>query len=232
MNVNFKNKKITTAIIFLIVVGVMALGITVAYLSTHTGSLINKFELGDLDISTELDENVKGDLTKEPLVENTGTSSALVRVRLSIGNKDLFAKNFGLKGIDTVVENVGTSKTGGWQIDGSDKYDAYYYYSTPLKGKTNTNPLFSKILKNVDGTYSEFEFDGNDTDGFTPKNEADIKILQNLNKIGITLYQESVPTKIKTKDGTTISAIKDDGTVNIDKAKEIFDYFESNPNER
>lgn len=239
MKINFKNKKISSTIISLIVVGILAVGVTVAYINDQTEFLTNMFSIADLDISTKIEEDVKGDLTKVPTVINTGSADALVRIRLSISNKEDFEKNFGLSGIDTKKQNVGIN--GGWIADNpEDRYNTYYYYSMVLKGNSDpevnerTNPLFDMVLNYEDSTYTPFDFVEEPKDVFTPKNEEDVKKLKLLNDIGITIYQESVPTQIKTKDGTVLNAIKKDDkgndVVDIDIAKKIFQFFESNPN--
>ena len=61
--------------------------------------------------------------------------------------------------------------------------------------------------------------------------DDDKDILKYLNDIDITIYQESVPVTVTKDNGTELNAdINNDGKVdNIEMAKEIFKYFESNP---
>ncbi len=72
----------------LIVVGGILTGTSFAILQDKTGSLTNVFKLQSID--TDIDEEFKGDLTKEPRVVNKDVSDALVRVRLTISNKEIF----------------------------------------------------------------------------------------------------------------------------------------------
>lgn len=237
-----KNKLSKKVIISLILVGFIAFGSTLAYLFDISGLVTNTFSRAS--IHTEIEEDTtKTDLTKNPSVINTDVTDVLVRVRLSISSDEdvnaqsIFEKYFGLAGIDckyAVTEGL-TDETNNvyWKKENpnDDRYNCYYYYNKVLTGKggnnSETEPLFDKIMKkNGNGTYTSFYKE----DGIL-LNDDDKIILQYLNDIEITIYQESVPTKITTKDGRTIDADKnqDDFVDDIDVAQQIFAYFESNP---
>lgn len=237
-----KNKLSKKVIISLILVGFIAVGSTLAYLFDISDLLTNTFSRASIHTEIEEDENMTN-LTKNPSVVNTDVTDVIVRVRLSISNKELFEKHFGLAGIDanyaitdelTIKDNKSF-----WTmepVDG-DRYDCYYYYKYVLKGtetgpdgtliKDQTEPLFDKILKKTgELTYTTFEFN----DDGSVKNEDDIDILKYLNDIDITIYQESVPVTVTKDNDTELNADKDnDGEVDIGIAKEIFGYFESSP---
>ena len=217
----------------LIVVGGILTGTSFAILQDKTGSLTNVFKLQSID--TDIDEEFKGDLTKEPRVVNKDVSDALVRVRLTISNKEIFESNFGLEGIDS------DPKSENWQCDNPDnKYDTLYYYTKVLKANDNdpgtdvdvTTPLFTKILKKTEeGTYMDFEFEPNSDGTFSP-NDEDIEILKLLNDIEITIYQESIPVHavITNENGNKeyVNAVDSDGDIIEDKAKQLWEYYDGN----
>lgn len=236
-----KNKLSKKVIISLILVGFIAVGSTLAYLFDISGLVTNTFSRAS--IHTEIEEDTrKTDLTKNPSVINTDVTDVLVRVRLSISSDEdvnaqsIFEKYFGLAGIDckyAVTEGL-TDETNNvyWEKENpnDDRYNCYYYYNKVLTGKggnnSETEPLFDKIMKkNDNGTYTSFY----DENGTLMKVE-DKEILQYLNDIDITIYQESVPVSVTTKDGRKLNADPNGiGNVDIGIAKEIFAYFESNP---
>lgn len=225
------NKK-TTIIISLIIVGMLSVGIGIAFLQDHTQVLTNIFGLASID--TEIEEDiVEGDLTKAPKVVSTDKSEtdAMVRMRLNISNVEVFSEYFGLKGIDTADTNCD-----GWEIDtnAEGKYNAYYYYQNVLSPNESTTPLFTQILYKSDtGDYIPFyvKDEKNSTDEETVYKLNDVietskakEALLKLNNITITLYQESVAVKVKDwnadRDGDDI--IDTDGD-----ATKIWNYFDS-----
>lgn len=231
------NKK-TTIIISLIIVGMLSVGIGIAFLQDHTQVLTNSFGLASIE--TEIDEEiVDGDLTKAPKVVSTDKSEtdAMVRMRLNISNVEEFEKYFGLKGIDT-----NNSSCNGWQKDSDvvDKYNAYYYYQYVLEPGESTNPLFLQILYkyNDNGQTKFLPFfvldEGNlesenaiyKLNPEIPKNQQNRvkEALSHLNDITITLYQESVAVKVKdwNADKNNDGVIDDKGD-----ATHIWNYFDS-----
>lgn len=246
------NKK-TTIIISLIIVGLLSVGIGIAFLQDHTQVLTNIFGLASID--TEIKEDiVEGDLTKAPKVVSTDKSEtdAMVRMRLNISNVEVFSKYFGLAGIDTVENDSGTNSgiSAGmyWKIEdgeNNDPYNAYYYYQHVLQPKgedhDSTNPLFTQILyKYEDNGETKFlPFYVLDSDNQSQENPGYVlnpeipedqkmrvmKALSYLNDITITLYQESVPVKIK--DWNADANGDDIIDNNTDHATEIWEYFDS-----
>lgn len=234
---NKLNKKIAIALTLVASIGI---GCTLAYLTGFSDIVINTFSRASID--TDIEETTKADLTKMPVVVNNDVTDVLVRVRINVSSEFLedmkttvFEKYFGLAGIDDnyISESYKDHATSEyWKIEDSsaDKYNCYYYYRKVLNGTDETEnspyktePLFDKILKNSNGTYNQFDFN-NLTDD-------DKKILQYLNDIDITIYQESVPVTVTKDDGTKLNADKNnDGIIdNIEDANQIFEYFESNP---
>lgn len=233
---NKLNKKIAIALTLVASIGI---GCTLAYLTGFSDIVINTFSRASID--TDIEETTNSDLTKIPVVANNDVTDVLVRVRINVSSDfvddqtTVFKEYFGLAGIDdsyTSEEYVNNETSNFWEIEdtNADKYNCYYYYKKVLKGTDETSnspyktePLFDKILKNSKGTYVQFDFD--------ELTGEDKEILQYLNDIEITIYQESVPVSVTKADGTELNADENnDGYVDIGKAKEIFAYFESNPN--
>lgn len=234
---NKLNKKIAIALTLVASIGI---GCTLAYLTGFSDIVINTFSRASID--TDIEETTNSDLTKIPVVANNDVTDVLVRVRINVSSEFLedeqitvFEEYFGLAGINgkyTSESYKDHTTSEYWKIEDSsaDKYNCYYYYKKVLKGTDETSnspyktePLFDKILKNSNGTYVQFDFD--------ELTGEDKEILQYLNDIEITIYQESVPVSVTKADGTELNADENnDGYVDIGKAKEIFAYFESNPN--
>ncbi|BFK22481.1 hypothetical protein F300043A5_07760 [Massilimicrobiota timonensis] len=236
-----KNKLSKKIIISLVLVLCIGVGGTMAYLTGFTDTVVNMFTKASID--TEIDEDTsKTDLTKNPSVINKDVTDALVRVRLSISSDEvedqsIFEKYFGLAGIDAFYQTENVSYTGQrtseyWKQVGDDRYNCYYYYKKVLTGingdNPETEPLFDKILKNDKGTYTVFY----DDDGKLIDPDKNKEILKYLNSIEITVYQESVPTKITTKNGNVLNADPNgDDIINDEEMNtvySIFDYFQSN----
>lgn len=237
-----KNKLSKKVIISLILVGFIAVGSTLAYLFDISDLVTNTFSRAS--IHTEIEEDTtKTDLTKNPSVINTDVTDVLVRVRLSISSDEdvdgqsIFEKYFGLAGIDcnyaVTEELTAENNEDYWERDpNDDRYNCYYYYKKVLKGTDEaanspykTEPLFDKIMKkNGNGDYTSFY-----NENGALLDVKDKTILQYLNDIEITIYQESVPVTVTNDDIELNADPNGTGNVDIDRAKKVFEYFESNP---
>lgn len=221
MNILKKVNKKTTIIISLIVVAVALFGISIAYLSDSAGTLVNTFDAAS--IHTDIEEEVDGSLKKDVKVANNDKTDALVRVRLSISNEELFNQYFGLK-------DLGNNP---WELKGE-----YYYYTEVLKSKTKTQSLFTRLLYKDGNEYKDFPFVEDSEGNYVLDSSATDRMkeaLQILNSVEITVYQESVPVKFSYKDnGQTIQLNADqngNGLIDTDEekadAEKIWNYFES-----
>lgn len=127
----------------ILLVAVVAIGGTFAYLYATDSPVINTFALAD--VHTEIDEPTSGAAAdKDPKVENTGKSPVYVRARVVIsgGDAEILEENDWIK----IVYNEGNN--GAW-VNGE---DGFYYYKDILNPKAEgaaenpeTAPLFTNI---------------------------------------------------------------------------------------
>ena len=132
MTVLNKNKN-KIAIISLLLIAIVAVGITLALMKNGSNKVTNTFDVGSVEtIIEEEDPKPDGDgIKKEPRIENTGKSSALVRAKVTITPQEL-VDNLGIK----IVYN-----TEDWVYGG----DGYYYYKNVLPKDGKTGPIFTKV---------------------------------------------------------------------------------------
>lgn len=244
-----------TRIISLMVLLVMVSATTVAFLQDYTSTITNSFSIKS--IHTEIEENNHDTtLTKAPFVKNTDVTDVMVRIRLEISGD---FSQFALAGIDTGYavgsENFDELPGEGEEItfyecgtyikdemsdkywtavmqDGENKYSCYYYYNKVLKANDEkstldvTQPLFDRILLRV--------IENGETN-YISYNEASHeqkKEFAALEKVKISIYQESVPLEVKYDNSTLKADVDENDNVNIDGSgtKAIWDYFMSNQN--
>ena len=137
-------KKMSIRILLsVLLVAVVAIGGTFAYLYATDSPVINTFALAD--VRTEIDEPTSGAAKdKDPKVENIGKSPVYVRARVVISGGDaaMIEENDWI----TIAYNEGA---GGYWVNGE---DGFYYYNDILRPKAEgeteypeTEPLFTDI---------------------------------------------------------------------------------------
>ena len=159
-------RRILLVIASAVLVGTIAVGGTMAILTSATNSVINKFTPGD--IRTEIEENTETYGQKDVYVVNTGKNDCKVRARVTVTPEDLVK----------VTYNLGSDKTQ-WTYN---EDDGYYYYNGIVKaqGKSaNPNATSSLILG--------YSIDGVNADG-TVQDGKEVP------KFDITVSQESIQT--------------------------------------
>lgn len=134
-------KKLSIRILLsILLVAVVAIGGTFAYLYATDSPVVNTFALAD--VHTEIDEPTSGAAAdKDPKVENTGKSPVYVRARVVVSGGD--AAMLEENGWITITYNDGDWINGG---------DGFYYYKDILDPKAEdaaenpeTAPLFTDI---------------------------------------------------------------------------------------
>lgn len=165
-------KKRRQLLIALVLLGLIATGATIAFLSTATSSLTNTFTKGS--VITELEEEVKTDGTKEPRVKNTGKNACLVRMRVSVSPETA--------GQEMTLENLGAD--GKWQLNSD---DGFYYYQDILEPGEKTEPLFHRVTVPVTGDAGNIAADWS-------------AFLEKYPDLTITVYHEACQTSIGTAD--------------------------------
>lgn len=133
---NGSAKKLPAAAIAIILVVVMTIGGTVAFLMDSTESVINKFTPASSGITIE--EEVKENCKTKIAVKNTGDTGAYIRVSLVANYYD---ENGNITG-GAAVPNFALNETN-W-FKGT---DGYYYYQTPLPAGKVTESLLANGSK-------------------------------------------------------------------------------------
>ena len=135
-------KKITIRVLLsVLLVAVVAVGGTLAYLYATDSPLLNTFALAD--VHTEIDEpDTDVAENKDPKVQNVGKSPVYIRARavISGGDADVIEAN------NWITIDYNTSK---W-VDGG---DGFYYYTDilqPRKGDTGEYPATEELFTNVE----------------------------------------------------------------------------------
>ena len=125
-NIKKMNRK-TFFLSLVLLIAVIGVGITVALSVAKTDPVVNSFEVGKID--TGIEENVKGDLTKEVKVTNEANakSDAFVRVRINVPNG--ITLNFSADATDT------------WTMGD----DGFYYFRYSVAPGTSTTELLSSV---------------------------------------------------------------------------------------
>lgn len=138
-------KPVIRILLSLLLVAVVAVGGTFAYLMATDSPLLNTFTLAEVE--TKVDEPESGTASdKKADVQNTGKSPVYVRARVVVS------------GIEPSKLTVNYDNTGAWKYD---KEDGFYYYTSILQpGATTTANLFAGVNVNPDvGPEATFSVD-------------------------------------------------------------------------
>lgn len=133
-------KKASALTIAIILILVMAIGGTVAFLVTHTDQIVNTFQ--PTDVSCEINEKFNDDNTVKTsaVVENTGKIPAYIRVAVVANTVDAEGN---ITGTADVRDKLASS---GWtEING------YYYYNGVVQPRGKTTDLLGADGINLDG---------------------------------------------------------------------------------
>ena len=130
-------KPIIRILLSVLLVAVVAVGGTLAYLMASDSPLLNTFALAEVE--TEIKEPQTGTAeTKYAGVENTGKSPVYVRARVVISGGDA----------DVLQDKITITKYGDGWVDGN---DGFYYYNEILEpGKTTATNLFTGVTVSKD----------------------------------------------------------------------------------
>jgi len=136
------SRKAGTLLLSLLLVVTLAIGGTVAYLTTHSDPVHNSFTPSKVDC--EVTENFDGTTKSNVNVTNTGDTEAYIRVKLVT-----YRVNDEGQHIGGTAEILGFDPGTNWF-----KYGDYYYYTLPVApGAKPTSDLISSI--NLTGTYND-----------------------------------------------------------------------------
>lgn len=131
-----KKKPFIQVLLSVLLVAVILVGGTMAYLFATDSPLINTFKLAHVD--TEIEEDPKGGIEadKEPYVTNTGSSPVYVRAKAVVVTQE---------GSPVAVSNEQVKfdyDTEGWTENPDE--DGYYYYKQILQPRKSATEEFPK----------------------------------------------------------------------------------------
>lgn len=133
---NFNKQKSGVLLIAAVLLLVMAVGGTIAYLATSTDPVVNTFTPGSTDIT--VDEEFDGKVKTDVAIENNGTVDAYIRVKVLFTWQDASGNVYG------TLPKVNEHYTIEWKLDGWDEgSDGFYYYTTPVAAEGTTGILFT-----------------------------------------------------------------------------------------
>lgn len=126
-------KKASALTIAIILILVMAIGGTVAFLVTHTDQIVNTFQ--PTDVSCEINEKFNDDNTVKTsaVVENTGKIPAYIRVAVVANTVDADGSITGAADVSNKLAGSGWTKVGD-----------YYYYNGVVKPNETTGNLLAE----------------------------------------------------------------------------------------
>lgn len=120
---NASRKKTWTLMICLALLAGLAVGGTLAWLTSSTGSVVNTFTVGNVE--GEVEENFDGTIKKNVNVTNTGDVDAFIRVKLVT-----YRVNAAGNPVGGEAESLSFTPGTGWV-----EHEGYYYYTFPVKPK-------------------------------------------------------------------------------------------------
>ena len=126
-------KKASALTIAIILILVMAIGGTVAFLVTHTDQIVNTFQ--PTDVTCEINEEFNADKTVKTsaVVENTGKIPAYIRVAVVANTVDADDNITGAADVSNKLAGSGWTKVGD-----------YYYYNGVVKPNETTGNLLAE----------------------------------------------------------------------------------------
>ncbi|MDL2249600.1 hypothetical protein LJC51_02970 [Lachnospiraceae bacterium OttesenSCG-928-J05] len=152
----------------------LAIGITLALMSTKTDALTNTFRIKPVE--SEIQEHISG-MNKAPVVRNTGKkgdADCYVRLRVTISPDNAYGNGDG--GLFTLDYNT---------KDWTKKDDGFWYYNKALAPGDATTALFTEVKWNKEDDKGNPDY-------------------SNFKEFDISLYQESVQTLALDADGKKV----------------------------
>lgn len=139
-----KKKRMIQVLLSVLLVALIVVGGTVAYLVTSDRPVENSFAF--IDVDTDIDEPSGGDPeTKEPTVTNNGNSTVFVRAKVIVAPAPGCTDPVSESDMTINYNNGKDYKGGSWAKHDPD--DGWYYYSRELETGESTVALFNGIEK-------------------------------------------------------------------------------------
>lgn len=190
----------------------LCVGVTLALTSMVGNKLTNSFTLGSVE--TEIDEkgpNIHDDhIDKQPYVKNTGTNSALVRMRVTISPDELINK-YDINLVYNDKLYIYNDSEDNW--GNTDDYwvysdDGFWYYTGIIEANERTEPLFTKVTGN--------NIIGNNG------------LISELEGLEITVYYDSIQSVARGENDVEIKATT--GDINDDTTRQLWSIFDQQKN--
>lgn len=126
-------KKASALTIAIILILVMAIGGTVAFLVTHTDQIVNTFQPTDVTCEINEEFNDNNTVKTSAVVENTGKIPAYIRVAVVANTVDAEGSITGAADVSNKLAGSGWTKVGD-----------YYYYNGVVKPNETTGNLLAE----------------------------------------------------------------------------------------
>lgn len=135
-------KRLATLLVSLLLVLGVAVGGTVAFLSTRTDSKVNTFTPSK--VTCEVTENFENNVKSQVAVKNTGDTTAFIRAAINVtwmSNQDAANQTVSAKvPVKDTDYSITFAKNTNW-IQGA---DGYYYYQLPVDPQGSTEVLIEE----------------------------------------------------------------------------------------
>lgn len=135
-----KKKRMIQVLLSVLLVALIVVGGTAAYLVASDSPVVNRFSL--IDVDTDIEEPDSGDpIEKTPKVKNEGDSTVFVRAKVIVASAPGESDPVSESDITINYNKKTDDKQGKWEQNN----DGWYYYSRPLEKDDETVPLFNGI---------------------------------------------------------------------------------------
>lgn len=136
-----KTPKVILLVVSLLLVMVLSIGGTLAWLTDKTESVVNTFTPGE--VTTTVDEDLKGDVKNDVKIQNNVNSvDAYIRAMVVVTWQDDAGNVYGEAPVESKDYSItwsGTNGDGGW-FKGD---DGYYYHEAKVAPDSTTSVLFT-----------------------------------------------------------------------------------------
>lgn len=135
-----KKKHTIQVLLSVLLVALIVVGGTVAYLVASDSPVVNRFSFVDVD--TDIEEPDGGDpINKTPKVKNEGDSTVFVRAKVIVAPAPGYTDPVSESDMTINYNKEADADNGKWEK----KEDGWYYYTRPLEKDDETVPLFNGI---------------------------------------------------------------------------------------
>lgn len=191
------NKKAVVLVASAVLLVVVAVGGTFAWLISKPGMLNNSFTVGT--VSVEVDEELDGNTKKNVTIKNTGSSDAYIRATVVYNwvnaNGDMLYGEPPYENIDYTV----SYNTTDW-IQGS---DGYWYYKYKVASNASTKNLINTLKPTADkGPHGQYDTDSSEW-------ASALQFYLGVNIVGAGI-QANPSTTVESEWGVTVNS---DGTL-------------------